>query len=297
MYFLTTLLAFINQFSNGVFAGRPRWGLMLLLANITFIRGFFDELKFTGVSQGWTLTVEECFYFLAPFIFYFYYHYRKLFLQPLAFIVFGILMTTVFMHLNFYGFFGSYKFMWHYTFFGHCFEFYTGIQLALVIKQNRKIFADRLPCTWMGIAGIVFCLFGFVFLKYRIPGYNFGSEHPLAPVINNGILPVFIVFLFYGLLTEETFVRRVLSSGPLVLLGKSSYCFYLIHLGILEIISSKIVNSVAHGFTAYVLLFLMLNAIAIALFKIIEEPVNNYLRRVFKSYNLKAQPVIAGEPV
>ena len=38
----------------------------LWLTNLTMLRGFSDRLKFTGVGQGWSLTVEECFYFSAP---------------------------------------------------------------------------------------------------------------------------------------------------------------------------------------------------------------------------------------
>ena len=43
--------------------------ILILFLNIFFIRGFFDDLKFTGVGQGWSLTVEECFYLLAPVLF------------------------------------------------------------------------------------------------------------------------------------------------------------------------------------------------------------------------------------
>jgi peptidoglycan/LPS O-acetylase OafA/YrhL len=35
---------------------------MLYRLNITFLRGFFDDFLFTGVSQGWSLSVEKSFY-------------------------------------------------------------------------------------------------------------------------------------------------------------------------------------------------------------------------------------------
>src|ERR1700690_330488 len=41
---------------------------LILVLQLTFIRGFFDAYKFIGVGQGWTLTVEESFYSLFPFL-------------------------------------------------------------------------------------------------------------------------------------------------------------------------------------------------------------------------------------
>jgi len=72
MYFLLTTAAFIayhftkeasvvNGFDHPI-------GLFFM--NITFVRGFFDQFKFTGIGQGWSLTVEECFYFSAPLMFF-----------------------------------------------------------------------------------------------------------------------------------------------------------------------------------------------------------------------------------
>lgn len=38
------------------------------ILNIAFLRGLSELLRFSLVGQGWTLTVEECFYISAPFI-------------------------------------------------------------------------------------------------------------------------------------------------------------------------------------------------------------------------------------
>ncbi len=72
MYFIITISTFafayyINDYS--VYNGFP-YSFVLILLNVFFLRGFFDDLKFTGLAQGWTLTVEECFYFLAPLFLY-----------------------------------------------------------------------------------------------------------------------------------------------------------------------------------------------------------------------------------
>src|SRR5215831_4292959 len=89
MYFLLTVLTFIVLFHQQNYDAANENGWMVFLANISFVRGFFDDLKFTGISQGWSLTVEECFYFLAPFIFILCSRYKKLFLYPLFFLTTG----------------------------------------------------------------------------------------------------------------------------------------------------------------------------------------------------------------
>ena len=43
-----------------------------LFFNLTLTKGFFDPRKFTGIAQAWSLTVEECFYALAPWLFLLY---------------------------------------------------------------------------------------------------------------------------------------------------------------------------------------------------------------------------------
>jgi peptidoglycan/LPS O-acetylase OafA/YrhL len=35
---------------------------------LTLVRSWFSQLRFTGIYTGWTLTVEEFFYLLAPFL-------------------------------------------------------------------------------------------------------------------------------------------------------------------------------------------------------------------------------------
>ncbi len=38
------------------------------VVELTLFKGFFDEYRFTGIMQAWSLTVEECFYASAPLL-------------------------------------------------------------------------------------------------------------------------------------------------------------------------------------------------------------------------------------
>ena len=78
--------------------------LVLLVLQLTFVRGFFDAYKFIGVGQGWTLTVEECFYSLFPIIIA---AIRKWgFVVILVSVYFiGVILTGIGFLINFHGFF------------------------------------------------------------------------------------------------------------------------------------------------------------------------------------------------
>ncbi|RFZ91951.1 acyltransferase [Mucilaginibacter conchicola] len=301
MYFLLTAGAFISYYFthdaktvNGF--GSP---IGLFFMNITFVRGFFDQLKFTGIAQGWSLTVEECFYFSAPFVFYFAKKYNKFWLQWAVITLFGAGLVMIFRNVNWYGFFGNFTFMFLYTFLGRCFEFFAGIQLALIVKRRQdKI--DGQAKTWFTYGGFL-AIFVCVWIMSILPipkGEIAGLHHPFGIVTNNYLLATSIAVFFYGLLTETTILKKILSFKFVELLGKSSYIFYLIHLGwmydlfhnylnkwnddIFELYDKwgKDWNSPFQYDNLNVLYaFIVLNAVSILLFKTIEEPLNHYIRQ------------------
>ncbi|MBK0378080.1 acyltransferase family protein [Mucilaginibacter segetis] len=300
MYFLLTLGAFVvYHFTNDQKVtsgfGSP---VGLFFMNITFIRGFFDQLKFTGIAQGWSLTVEECFYFSAPIIFFVAKKYNKFYIQPVIITLIGFLLVLIFRNVNWYGFFGNFTFMMLYTFFGRCFEFFVGIQLALIIKKKQPLVANGSKgITYLGFFLIFFCVWIMSILP--IPkGEIAGLQNPLGVVTNNYLLATSIALFFYGILTETTILKKILSNKFVELLGKSSYIFYLIHLGYMyDFLHSSFDWLNDYVFDLYdkwgvdwnspfqydnlnvLYAFLILNAVSILLFKLIEEPVNHYIRK------------------
>src|SRR5476651_1539871 len=92
MYFLLTLGAFIYYFitKDVLITGGFDHPIALLVLNITFLRGFFFQFWNTGIAQGWSLTVEECFYFSAPIIFLIAKRYGKFYIQPVVITLFAI---------------------------------------------------------------------------------------------------------------------------------------------------------------------------------------------------------------
>ncbi len=244
--------------------------LNIYLLNITFLRGFFDDFKFTGIAPGWSLTIEETFYFSAPLFFLLLKRSKYyFFILPLSLLSLGVGLVLVFSKVDFYGFFNTFEFMFRYTFFGRCSEFFIGMALAFFIKQqlNRPKFKYF---TLLGILGIIVSVY--IISLYK-GNFDYGIRHPVGKVLNTLVLPIFgIVPFFYGLITEKTWVSALLGSKFFVLLGKSSYVFYLIHMGVISMFLRKFSPNIW-------LLFLELNLVAILIFKFIEEPLNLFIRK------------------
>ncbi len=267
VYLLLTLLTY------AVFRRQGTFYLPELLQSLTLTQGFFDHTKYIGIAQAWSLTVEECFYLLAPLIFVLARRFpRLLWVQPFGLLALGIALVAVCAphYTALHGLFGNFKFMLLFTFLGRCFEFYAGVQLALLYQQRQlPAAAHQGRRTLAGLVIMGACVIGMVLIK---GGYTYGQEHPLGVVLNNVALPGGILVLFMGLLTEKTWLRQLLSTPLLRVLGKSSYVFYLIHMGIV------------HDWLAYyvttngLLLFVLLNALALGLHYGVEEPLHRWLR-------------------
>jgi peptidoglycan/LPS O-acetylase OafA/YrhL len=238
--------------------------------NISLLKGFSDDLKFTGIAQSWSLTVEEVFYFLAP-IFFLLIKKNKLFLiiTPLFFVGFGLLLVTIFNGIDCYGFMKSINFMLDFTFFGRVTEFFVGIALALLLKNNRFDLKFE-GFTYFGFFGIILSICALVYLKV---GTGFGVDTLSGKVINTFFLPVFgIAPLFLGLIKEKTILQKFFSTKIILLLGKSSYIFYLIHLGIFVTILNKISSNQEF-------IFIALNVISVVLYQYLESPLNKIIRK------------------
>jgi len=311
MYAILTIGAFIAfYFTNNQTVTAGHNPVAMFLMNIVFLRGFFDQLKFTGVAQGWSLTVEECFYFSAPFIFLVATRYKKFYIQPVAVTCLGVALVLIFSHVNWYGFFGNFTFMMLYTFLGRCFEFFAGIQLALIVRRQKPDGNSKKKLTYVGFFMIFVCVW--IMSLLPIPkGQEAGLHNPLGIITNNYLLALSIALFFYGILSETTLLKKILATRFVELLGKSSYIFYLVHLGYMYNFLHFGFNWLNdYTFTLYdkwgvdwnspfqydslnlLYAFIVLNIISITLFKLIEEPLNHYIRKsdfLIKNKSLKTE--------
>ena len=272
---------------------------MLFWSVRSFRAWFFNLTVFShleaGIPQAWSLRVEECFYLCAPLLFLLWRRGRAfpLLAGAAALLVLWPIATLPAM----VGVLGPPRDLLLYTFFGRFFEFYVGIWLAhRVARRPSATTEQRFPAFTLlgalGIAGIIAALAG-IHGSRAGTGYTYGLYHPAGIVLNNLVLPIFIAAFYWGLVTERSLARSVLSTRLADLLGRSSYAFYLVHMGtMLQLALAGLVavaGVLGGGAAARVsgalghvsVLFIVVTLISVALYEGIEAPANRYLRRRF----------------
>jgi|ERR1043166_6442740 peptidoglycan/LPS O-acetylase OafA/YrhL len=264
--------------------------------NLTFLRGFSDAFKYSGAAQGWSLTPEWTFYVLAPVLFILIRAYG-FWLPLLLTYCTGAVLLVIGEWVDFRCFFTGFNFVFAYTFFGRCFEFYAGMYLARWLDQPANAAKLRRSGQWYTWTSIVLVLATiFVMWKFQSLLYRYGVDHPIGRLLNNFLLPVLFCGLFYGLIAEQSSFRRFLCSKTMLVLGASSYAFYMIHMGVFQdfFVQNLPFGSFLHNevnqnilgvevpidaIVRYVLVFLLLNLFAVGLFYCFESPMNRLLRR------------------
>ncbi len=264
VYFILTTFTFIvSLFSVS------KMSIQVYILNITFLRGLFDDYKFSCIDQGWSLTVEEMFYIISPF-FFILIKQKKIFLIAIPIIVvsLGYLSVFVLSDLNFYGLMKNTDFMLDFTFFGRITEFICGIFLSVYFKKIKEINIFKFN-TYFGVFIIFLGIYCLSLLKV---GNGSGTDSLFGKLINTLLIPLFgIVPFFYGLITENTIVSKILSSKFFQILGKSSYVFYLIHMGFFY----TFFNNIS---TNYFFVLIMLILLSIFLYLLVEKPLNKFIR-------------------
>jgi peptidoglycan/LPS O-acetylase OafA/YrhL len=223
------------------------------------------------------MSVEELFYALSPFLFFYITKTGRLINFVLIFYLLGVIITFIFSNLNADGFFSDYQFTFYTTFFGRVFEFACGIYLALIVrnKLNNRFLKKISPhATLIGLILIIILLI----LQYLTAAYyHVNSAIYTIPglLLNNICMPAAIIIFFYGLIYYESGIKMLLGSGIMIALGNASYSFYLLHTSfVLNLINKFISNNV-------LVIFILMILISLFTYRFFEQPVTIYLRKKF----------------
>ncbi|HPI10518.1 MAG TPA: acyltransferase [Catalimonadaceae bacterium] len=268
-FILATLTFLIRFFYSSAF---PEEEPRIYLLSVSLLRGFSEVYYLQGMSQSWSLSVEELFYLLAPVIFFLVRKNRFWWIGlPFLIIAFGLCIVRFFTWFPFHGFFENTSFMLRYTFFGRSLEFFIGMALAIQFRKSGGAFSKKrgFRFTFSGIGGIVACVGLLAWLKGDL---EFGLLNPQGLWIHNFLLPAIgFAPLIWGLITEENVLVRWLSSNAGQVLGKSSYALYLLHLGVFYSLLSRISDNTLFLFPAMVIL-------SVFVWRFIEEPMHRFFR-------------------
>jgi len=316
MYFVFTAASFVYYYftRNPTLIGDPNHPWFTIFLNLTFLRGLFDDLKFTGVGQGWSITVDVVFYLITPFVFWLIKKKGILYRQILVIFPLGFLLVFIFKNVSWYGFFSNFTFMLYYTFFGRCFEIYLGILLALNYNKVKLNPNSKIKITYVGFVLMFVCVYFFTLIPLGA-NQKFGITTYTGMILDTILLSPAIGIFFLGLIREETAIQRVLSTKFVQLLSNASFLFYLIHLGFINNLLHESINWLNDTtFSLYdkwgvdwhspfeydqvniFYVFIGLYGISIILYKFIEEPLNKKIRNyLFMKLNKPEKPV--GIPV
>ena len=239
VYFLLNGWALVQQLFP---IGPGQWPneLLLIIISQSLLRGFSHTLLYVGLPQGWSLTVEECFYLTAPLLLLWQKRWRG---APLAFtlllLAFGLALTALCSgRPALHGLFGSYKALFYYTFFGRALEFVLGVLLArwwAGRAATTALDSHRWPWRTVGGAGLLALAVGLLCWVNSPVDFYQGPRYPAALLLNNVLFPLGAVGLLAGLLAERSWLRGWLATSLAQALGRSSYFFYLLHVSVFSV--------------------------------------------------------------
>jgi peptidoglycan/LPS O-acetylase OafA/YrhL len=250
----------------------------VLLKNYTLTHALFHGST-PIIQPSWSLTVEECFYFLAPALMLLTRRYG--FLVPFAVGWLLLLMALGVSTLGF-AFLGTPLFVLTTTFFGHFVEFFAGVYLAVAVMRAEKRGGLAVPGnrrTLLGLACVALAVLASV-IVYRHTPVNYYA----IVLTSNFLVPVPIGLLYWGLLRENTALARFLAARICGLFGRGSYSFYLLHTLVIDYVSVPLLLPLSRSRPLCVMLtFVATWLAAVMLFVYFEEPINLLIRRRFKS--------------
>ncbi len=260
---LYALLLIVTVGVDSVMGRAMSWSKFVL--NISLFKGLFDAYKFSGIAQSWSLTVELCFYLSAPLLFAMLRRRGGLALT-IGLVIAGVLGWVAMAELAGYSFTGGLPFIFFYTFFGRAFEFVAGIWLARRWQKNQLPMIRH--TTGVGLILMSSC----VLWQASITQFLTGPSGLLFSevIVYNTVLPMGIVLLFVSLLREKSCLKPFLARPIMQSLGRSSYAFYLIHVGV---VAGGLQRA---GITNLWLLFALLVLLAHGLYSFVEKPLQRY---------------------
>lgn len=274
-------ITFILGYYHGLYTGKE--AVKLYLLNISLLKGFSSDYLLTGIGPSWSMSVEELFYLLSPLIFLFTKKVLSLVKFVILFYLLGLLITYIFSLHPTEGFFSNNIFMFNYTFFGRAFEFACGIYLAMLVKGKIKPLISKSPGKIILYTGLIIVVASVTLLFLIARNYEIMHATDSIPgiLINNLLMPVGIVFIFYSLIYHKSLLQQFLSSRLMVALGNSTYSFYLLHTTFVLSYIFKFISS--NIFIAFILMIL----ISFIFHKTVEQPLAILLRKkLSKKQNL-----------
>lgn len=244
----------------------------------SLVHGLSSQYNLYGLGQAWSLTVEMCFYIMAPFMVLWLQKSRWLFVLGIVLIVLtmaGIGYSLDHTSLRKDHFLWPLDFLANGTLAGYIAEFSIGILLAAYLRSVET----PQPLKLKNSSILLFlALFGWLYIigMFQSNVYDHGTAHWQGKLMLSIGFSSTAALLFYSLITFDSWLSRFLASKPMVLLGNASFIFYLIHISYVNL---KIRSWFLLPDRNFVVLWLL----SIILYLFIERPFYGFVRKRIKS--------------
>jgi peptidoglycan/LPS O-acetylase OafA/YrhL len=276
-------------------AGKLANTVLLVFLSESLLRGFSSTLKYVGLPQGWSLTPEECFYVSLPFLLLLWQRRGVLGAVGFALATLGLGIGLTLLCRDrpaLHGFFGSFHHLFNFTFFGRVLEFLLGVGLAR--WWGGRPSASNSGWPWRTLTGslvIGLTIAALAGIDSPRPSYE-GTLYPAAIGLNLVAFPLSVTLLLAGLLAERSWLRTGLATPFLQALGRSSYFFYILHVGVLSIWWHDTFGWGRHIGAQ----FLVTVALAEVGYRAFERPVHRWIlaRTAGRKNATAGQPAVAG---
>lgn len=265
VYLLLVLVTFAASYPAEGRAHPGQW-LAELAASLTLLKGLAEKYYLTGIAQAWSLTVEEGFYLLAPLVFWLGWRYRPGRAWPLLALGMALLGLAAYAAGPALG---SPLFVLKATIFGRLPEFLVGAAFAWYSPRGRGL------ATAGGVVGLLLIMALLLTIQHVTQRVSLDS-YP-GVLLNNWLLPLATGWLLHGLATEPTRLAWLLSTPLGQRLGRASYCFYLLHLGVVPDALKPLLRPWLPAGAAVAATFILLVLAALALHRYVEQPTHRWL--------------------
>jgi peptidoglycan/LPS O-acetylase OafA/YrhL len=252
-------------------AYRPPSSLGEFLANVTLTKGLWQEYLFTGLAQGWSLTVELCFYLLLPWAAWF----LKDSINRVArwwvgvgiWVVVSGAIAAVGLRDAGVESAGTSLYLLVHTLAGRGLEFWLGLGAAYGIfgslgdRRRKNVIGSSANYikiknweVWTYRIGSIVTALSFLMILQRGGGgeqWRSATDRVLGGWANSALIPFVLLFgLLFQLDSRATTKQQTKPKSKgvwistwigwlLPRLGRRSYAFYLLHLGLISVLLKK----------------------------------------------------------
>jgi peptidoglycan/LPS O-acetylase OafA/YrhL len=272
IYFLSLLLSLGQLKSDFLTHTHAMFWTGMVLTPL-LLQGFVPAVATFLNTPAWTMSAEAAYYVIFPWVAKWKRPERLApHLRNMACVwMLGLVPGALYMAFNPDGIawpdrwsYGLWLWALKYTPYSHVFSFVFGVMLADLDRMIERTVRLRL---WLGIAG-----FGGIYIIL--------SLGPLVPyaVIHDGLLMPLFACIILGLAGKNP-LASALGVRPLVFVGEASYCLYLLHFDLWQVVhESHVLDALGLSRFDPWLSYALMIVLAVLALHFIEKPVQRKLR-------------------